>query len=139
MIQIPAEVFAQIQKNAEEHYPDEGAGLLLGKVQGENRVVEQVLQLPNRFQPGARHNRYMIEPQDMLLAEEKADELGLEIIGVFHSHPDHPAQPSEYDRKRALPWYSYIITKVTDRSAIESRSWRLTDERIFNEEEMQIA
>lgn len=138
MIHIPADVFAQIRKNGEEHYPEEGAGLLLGKVHGEKRIVEQVLQLQNRFQPGARHNRYMIEPQDMLLAEEKADELGLEIIGVFHSHPDHPAQPSEYDRERALPWYSYIITKVTDQSAIESRSWRLTDERIFNEEELQI-
>ncbi|MCH7587824.1 MAG: M67 family metallopeptidase [Chloroflexi bacterium] len=138
MIQIPAEFFAQIQENGEEHYPEEGAGLLLGKVHGEIRIVEQVLPLENRFQPGARHNRYMIEPQDMLLAEEKADELGLEIIGVFHSHPDHPARPSEYDRQRALPWYSYIITKVTDRLAIESRSWRLTDERIFNEEQLQI-
>lgn len=138
MIQIPADVLSQIQRNGEDHYPDEGAGLLLGKVQGEHRVVEQVLQLQNRFQPGERHNRYMIEPRDMLLAEEKADELGLEIIGVFHSHPDHPARPSEYDRERALPWYSYVITKVADRSAIESRSWRLTDDRIFAEEQVQI-
>ncbi len=149
MIQIPVHVYAKIQKNGEEHYPEEGAGLLLGTVQGEDRIVDQVLELQNKFQSGerqnssrrnsSRRNRYMIEPQDMLSAEDKADELGLEIIGVFHSHPDHPARPSEYDRQRALPWYSYVITSIMDRSATESRAWRLSDERVFAEEKVEIA
>jgi proteasome lid subunit RPN8/RPN11 len=78
----------------------------------------------------------MITPEDMINAEEFADEMGLEIIGIYHSHPDHPAQPSEFDHEQALPWYSYIITSVHQKTAIESRSWRLTEERIFREEKL---
>ena len=72
----------------------------------------------------------------MINAELRAEELGLDIIGVFHSHPNHPAIPSEFDRERALPWYSYIITRVDSTGASESRSWRLSDGRQFIEEEI---
>ncbi len=60
----------------------------------------------------ARHNRYLITPQDMLAGEIEADRLGLDVVGVFHSHPDHPNLPSEFDREWALPWFSYLITSV---------------------------
>lgn len=65
--------------------------------------------------------------------------LGLDIVGVFHSHPDHPNRPSQFDRDWALPWYSYIITSVSAGKAVESRSWRLADDRTnFTEEDIEI-
>jgi proteasome lid subunit RPN8/RPN11 len=138
MLHISKSLIKQIKKHGETHYPEEGAGLLLGQFQGELRDVQKLLPLENQFEASSRHNRYMIEPEEMIHAEMKAEELGLDIIGVFHSHPNHPAIPSEFDRERALPWYSYIITRVDPGGASESRSWRLSDDRQFYEEEIEI-
>jgi proteasome lid subunit RPN8/RPN11 len=93
------------------------------------------LALNNAREDGARHDRYLITPQDYLHGEQEAAKLGLEVIGVFHSHPDHPDQPSEFDRKWALPWFSYLITSIQAGKAIESRSWRLSEDRSYFEEE----
>jgi proteasome lid subunit RPN8/RPN11 len=136
MISIPGKVLREIWEHGESAYPEEGAGVLIGRAEGDIRFVDQILPLSNQFETELRHRRYMITPEDMIDAEEFADDRGLEIIGIFHSHPDHPAQPSEFDRDRALPWYSYIITSVHNRNAVESRSWRLTEERKFREEEL---
>jgi proteasome lid subunit RPN8/RPN11 len=136
MISLAPGILNEIQSYAENAYPEEGAGVLIGREQGGNRVVERVLPLTNKFEVELRNRRYMITPEDMINAEEFADEMGLEIIGIYHSHPDHPAQPSEFDHERALPWYSYIITSVNQKTAAESRSWRLTEERIFREEKL---
>jgi proteasome lid subunit RPN8/RPN11 len=138
MLHISERLIQEIKTHGESQYPEEGAGLILGRFQGEFRYAEQLLPLSNQFEASSRHNRYLIEPQDMINAELKAEELGLDIIGVFHSHPNHPAVPSEFDRERALPWYSYIITRVDASGALESRSWRLSDEREFSEEEILI-
>ena len=138
MLQISKSLIQQIEAHGESHYPEEGAGLILGRFLGETRNAEQLLPLENQFEASSRHNRYMIEPEEMIRAEIKAEDLGLDIIGVFHSHPNHPAIPSEFDRERALPWYSYIITRVDPSGASESRSWRLSDDRQFFEEEIQI-
>lgn len=136
MISIPGEVIGEIWEHGENAYPEEAAGVLIGRVEGDIRFVNQILPLLNQFETELRHRRYMITPQDMIDAEEFADGIGLEIIGIFHSHPDHPAQPSDFDRDRALPWYSYLITSVHKRNAVESRSWRLTEERTFREEKL---
>ena len=73
----------------------------------------------------------------MLRGENDASRLGLDVIGVFHSPPDHPNRPSEFDREWALPWYSYVITSVQSGNAVESRSWRLCEDRsAFNEEQI---
>ncbi|MCH7663833.1 MAG: M67 family metallopeptidase, partial [Chloroflexi bacterium] len=86
-----------------------------------------------------RHNRYLITPQDMLRGEQEAESLGLDVIGVFHSHPDHPNKPSEYDLELALPWFSYVITSVENDQSADSRSWRLTDNRLkFVEEKINL-
>ncbi len=75
----------------------------------------------------------------MLLAEQESEALGMEILGVYHSHPDHPPLPSEFDRDWALPWYSYLITSVARGRAIESRSWRLAEDRSsFTSEELVV-
>ena len=134
-IEISEALMKQIHKNGEAAYPEEGAGLLLGDVQDERRLARLILPLVNAREASARHNRYLITPQDMLHAEQQAAQLGLDILGVFHSHPDHPNRPSEFDREWAIPWYSYMITSVNAGQAVESRSWRLNEDRLDYEEE----
>ena len=135
MLAISQELLGRIHKNGEEAYPEEGAGFLIGDA----GRVEQIFPLPNAREDTARHNRYLITPEDYLKAELTADKLGLSLIGVFHSHPDHPNRPSDFDRDWAQPFFSYIITSVNEGKAIESRSWRLLEDRSkFEEEEIQI-
>lgn len=128
-----------IHAHGEAAYPDEGAGLLFGHIQGDRREVLAIWDIPNAREDGARHNRYLITPKDMLRGEQAAECQGLEVIGIFHSHPDHPNRPSEFDREWALPWYSYIITSIHNGSAVESRSWRLSEDHAqFDAEEIQV-
>lgn len=136
MLKISKDLLDQIHAHGEQAYPEEGAGFLIGR---EGRV-EQVLALPNAREEEARHNRFLITPEDFLKAELTADELGLSLIGVFHSHPDHPNRPSEFDREWAQPFFSYVITTVNQARAAGSRSWRLLEDRsIFEEEEIQFS
>ena len=138
-LEIASDLFDQIHTHGEQAYPGEGAGFLLGNANTDLRVVTALVTLPNAREESARHNRYLLTPQDMLGSEKEADKLGLDVIGVFHSHPDHPNQPSEFDRDWAMPWFSYIITSVNNGQAVASRSWRLTDDRLaFLEEIIQI-
>ena len=138
-LSVSAKLLKEIHNYGQTAYPEEGAGLLLGSVEGEGRTIESILPLPNGREDEARHNRYVISAQDMLKGELEAEKRGLDVIGVFHSHPDHPNRPSEFDREWALPWFSYIITSVKNGRAVGSRSWRLTDERDkFTEEDLQI-
>jgi proteasome lid subunit RPN8/RPN11 len=128
-LEIPAEILSQIYRHGEAAYPEEGAGLLLGNDDGIARVVEAILALPNTREGEARRNRYLLSAEDYLQGEAKAERLGLDVLGVFHSHPDHPNQPSGFDLEWAWPYYSYIITSVYSGRAIESRAWRLADDR----------
>ncbi len=128
-IYILEEILAEIHTHGEQSYPEEGAGLLLGADADGKREVTAILPLTNSREDAARHNRYLITAEDMLAGEIEASRLGLDIVGVFHSHPDHPNRPSEFDREWALPWYSYVITSVNQGSAAGSRSWRLADSR----------
>ena len=112
---------------------------MLGVVDGERREVREILELVNAREAEARHNRYLITPQDMLRGEKVADEMNLEIVGIFHSHPDHPNQPSDFDREWAVPWYSYVITNVAKGKAVQSRSWQLEEDRAsFMEEVIEL-
>jgi proteasome lid subunit RPN8/RPN11 len=139
ILEIKAETLRDIHNHGENSYPEEGAGLMLGRSNGENKRVTAVVKLANRREDAARHNRYLIGPQDYLYGEQEADRLGLDVIGVFHSHPDHPNRPSEFDREWALPWFSYLITQVASGKAMGSRSWRLEDDRkAFLEEKLQV-
>lgn len=135
ILKIGAEVLEKIHAHGEEAYPDEGAGLLLGKAQGELKQVDSILALPNMREAGERRRRYLLTPEDYLYGEQEASQKGLDVLGVFHSHPDHPNQPSDFDRQWAWPWFSYLITNVQAGLATESRSWRLTEDRAGFEEE----
>lgn len=138
-IAIPEKIMEQIQAHGEQAYPEEGAGLMLGAAGEDGRRVESLLFLDNAREDGARHNRYLITAEDMLRGEAEAENQGLSIIGIFHSHPDHPNQPSEFDREYAIPWYSYLITSIHGGKAAGSRSWRLEDSREgFREEQIQL-
>jgi proteasome lid subunit RPN8/RPN11 len=139
IIKIPTDIMERIRKNGEESYPEEGAGLLLGLDENSIRAVKEILVLDNAWEDGARHNRYLITAEDMLQGEKEAANQDLSIIGIFHSHPDHPNLPSEYDREFAVPWYSYLITSIHNGKAGESRSWRLLDDRSgYKPEEIHI-
>ena len=138
MLEIAQELLEKINTNGEKAYPEEGAGFLIG-VDGKLRRVLSLLPLPNARESAARHNRYILTPQDYLAGEEEADRLKLILLGVFHSHPDHPNQPSEYDRDWAQPFFSYFITSVEAGRAAASRSWRLLEDRsAFVEEPVRI-
>lgn len=136
ILAITRDLLDQIWRHGEAVYPEEGAGLLLGMDRDGQRQVIAILPLTNAREHTARHNRYLITVQEMLQGEQEAIRLGLDIVGVFHSHPDHPNRPSEYDREWALPWYSYVITSVAEGAARGSRSWRLLDDRSQFLEEM---
>lgn len=137
---ISSQILENIHAHGESAYPEEGAGLLLGTAIGGQKQVTQILALANSREEGARHNRYLLTPQDYLRGEQEADRLGLDVLGVFHSHPDHPNRPSEFDRDWAMPWFSYLITSVQAGLAVESRSWLLTEDRSqFSEEQIMVS
>ncbi len=139
ILELSADLLEKIHSHGEDSYPEEGAGFLLGRADATSRRVTEILTLANAREDSARHNRYLLTAQDTLHAEKEAEKLDLDVIGVFHSHPDHPNQPSEFDREWAMPWFSYIITSVHSGKAIQSRSWRLTDDRSsFEEETIQV-
>lgn len=124
----------RIETFARRGYPDEVCGLLIGRFDGIVTRVDAVLEAANRASISAR--RYILDPDDFLAAEWRARETGLEVVGVWHSHPDHPPRPSATDLEHAWPGYSYVIVAVTKDGLPEIRSWRLHDDR-FIEERLQ--
>lgn len=135
-LEISEVVLRQIHAHGEKAYPEEGVGLLLGEINGDRRKVEAILIMPNAREDGSRHNRYLLTAEEYLRGEDEADRRGLEVVGVFHSHPDHPNRPSEFDRQWAWPAFTYLITSVSRGRAVESRAWRLRDDRAEFEEEL---
>jgi proteasome lid subunit RPN8/RPN11 len=133
---ISNELLQRIHAHGGAAYPEEGAGLMLGRVDGNDTRVERLLEFANAREQSARHNRYLLTAEDYLRGEMEAARLDLEVIGVFHSHPDHPNRPSEFDREWAMPFLSYLITSVQAGRAVESRSWLLSQDRARFEEEM---
>jgi proteasome lid subunit RPN8/RPN11 len=113
--------------------------LLLGTADGQRKQVKAILSLSNAREDSARHNRYLLTPLDYLHGEQEAARRGMDVLGVFHSHPDHPNRPSEFDREWAMPWFSYVITSVQAGVAAGSRSWLLSDDRQdFSEEHIEV-
>ena len=140
MLIIAPSILRAIQSHGETAYPNEGAGLLLGRAADGDKTLVDILPLANEWEAGEQYHRYMITPQDMLRGENEAARRGLDVVGIFHSHPDHVAEPSTMDRDWAWPWYSYVITSVQKAKAAGSHSWLLRDDRsAFDEETIQAA
>lgn len=131
-LEISNEALQAIHRHAEADYPNECCGFFYGR-EGEVRRVEVVRQVENTKE-GDQRRRFRIDPKDYQKAEKYAIDHDVDLLGVYHSHPDHPAKPSEHDRKVAMPWFSYIIISVQDGHATATRSWRLNEERQFDEE-----
>ena len=114
--------------------------MLLGHLNGASFTVEDVRTLENDWEEGEQGNRFRLNEQDYLKATLKAVARGLDVIGVFHSHPNHPAQPSQWDLAWATwPNFSYLITRVNDGKAAVTRAWRLQEDRTaFIEDDIQI-
>ena len=128
-----------IEAHGEATYPNEGAGFLLGMVQGDAVQVTHLLPLDNKREIEAQHNRFEFTPKDYLKAEMEAAKLKVSWVGVFHSHPDHPARPSEFDRDHAWPNLAYFITSVQQGKAQITISWRLRDDRTaFDEDKIKL-
>ncbi len=125
---LSREQLAQIARHSERSYPNEGCGILLGSIEGGRKVVADVLPTENAGEQQAQHNRYLIPPEELLQGELLAEQRGLEVIGYFHSHPDHAASPSETDREQAWPRYSYLITSVQEGKATETRCWQFRED-----------
>jgi proteasome lid subunit RPN8/RPN11 len=117
-------------------YPNESCGLLIGERSNGASIVRHVTHANNLNTERAR-DRYELDPQDFLAAEEAARMQGLEVLGVWHTHPDHPAMPSETDRAAAWPDFSYVILEVGGDGVRELRAWRLNDMQAFDEESIQ--
>lgn len=129
-----------IRRHGEADYPAEACGLIGGSIEGTDRVAVQLVPLVNRRTDSSR-NRYLIDPESFRRAQERLERDGLDVIGVYHSHPDHPPAPSAFDREHAWPTLSYVIVGVDRGSATEMRSWVLANDRgdfgeeaIINEE-----
>lgn len=123
-----------IGRHATASYPDECCGVLIGRALEDATVVERVLSVGNERQD-SRHNRFLISPETILAAQKEARGLGLDIVGYYHSHPDHPARPSDFDREHAWPWVSYLIVSLQGRKVVDTRSWRLREDRESFDEE----
>src|SRR5487761_1561797 len=127
-MRIKNELVQQIRAHGAETYPHECCGAILGRDGGNGREVIALLPLTNRRDDSPR-NRLQIAPEDVQLAESKARELRCDLIGWYHSHPDAPARPSDFDRNHAWPWYSYIIVSVQNGEPRDMNSWLLADDR----------
>jgi proteasome lid subunit RPN8/RPN11 len=128
-----------IRREGEKFYPNECCGILLGRIgNDDSRVVEDIVPIKNAWEAEEQYHRFQIGPEDMMKAEQEARRRGLDVLGFYHSHPDHPAKPSDFDREQALPFYSYIITAVDRGRAGDFASWELkTDRSLFLSEAIQ--
>lgn len=153
MLSLSPHHLQAIQHHAHQTYPHECCGLLLGQItaqEGQWHKQVQTLHTADNswdqdkyeFAPTEVHleatRRYWISPQTLLSAQKQARCQGWEIIGSYHSHPDHPAVPSECDRQWAWPQYSYIIVAVANATPQDYRSWMLDDNHIFQPEPLHI-
>lgn len=109
-------------------YPEEVCGVLIGRVQDGIRLVERVIVLRNERMEERTH-RYLIGPDEFRRAETEAAAASRDIVGFYHSHPDHPALPSAFDTEHAWPWYAYMIVPVQNGTAGRPRAWQLLDDR----------
>lgn len=126
---ISPDLHAQITAHLESTFPNEGGGFLLGDINGADRTLREIRIEENTFDTEEQYHRYLMETGAFTKAEDYADDNGLTLIGYFHSHPDSPAIPSEYDRVHALPNFLYLIISVQSGSTAHSKLWLLTEDR----------
>lgn len=133
-MKIKRPLLQQIHQHLEAGYPDEACGVLLGS----NGTVTEVVPAGNERTDSAR-NRYLIDPLAYMKIERGADKRGLQVIGIYHSHPDVAARPSQFDIDHAWPNLSYLIVSVCKGKAVETFSWLLREDRSqFDQEPVEV-
>jgi proteasome lid subunit RPN8/RPN11 len=139
MLQLSSELSNNIRIAGEATYPNECCGIILGEIKEDGtKNAKRTVDIDNSSENNERYHRFLITPEDMFKAEKIARAEKLEIIGFYHSHPDHPSKPSGYDKDHALPFYSYIIVSVDSGKSQILTSWELTDDRMdFVQEEIR--
>jgi proteasome lid subunit RPN8/RPN11 len=128
MLYLSEQIVNEIREHGARDYPNETCGAMLGLDNDADREVLALFPLTNRRDDSPR-NRFSITSDDVRAAEKAARASKLDVLGWYHSHPDHPAKPSEFDREHAWPWYSYIIVSVAAGKPELMTSWRLVDDR----------
>ena len=142
MLKLSEPIYNALRKHGEETYPHECCGVLLGRSENDVNTVEDAMRAGNT-RTDAAHNRYHIAPQELIKIQRQGRERGLDIVGFYHSHPDHPAQWSKTDFAEAH-WLgcSYVITAVANGVAQQTNSFLLTgtneDDKSFEDEAIQV-
>ncbi len=140
MITISTNQLSEINRHGEQDHPYECCGLLIGHYEADGRkVVTETFPISNAREETAKRNRFLIEPQELMRGEKYARSKQLDIVGFYHSHPESPAVPSQYDLEHAWPTYSYIIVSVMNQKAGDLFSWEQRPDRSkFDREEMSV-
>lgn len=136
-LNITEEVREFMRNHAEEIYNDECCGFLFGKDDDNSRKITLAQEVINSKE-GDKRRRFKIDPIDYQKAEKYAFEHDLDLLGVYHSHPDHPARPSEHDLRQAVPFFSYIILSIMNGETADITSWQLNDNGEFEEEKINV-
>ena len=140
---LPANFARQIEHAGVAAYPNECCGILFGRdtaVDGgaTKRRVERIEPVVNDFEAGEQYHRFSISPRQLMQAEKDAAHRGQLVVGFYHSHPDSPARPSEYDRQHAWPFYSYVIVSIANREPVDMTSWVLDEQtETFSRQEIE--
>jgi proteasome lid subunit RPN8/RPN11 len=126
-LRIAAALLDEIRAYGEAAYPAECCGALVGRASADGKDVVRLGPAVNRRTDDP--HRYLIAPDDLRRLEAEVRGESLEVVGYYHSHPDHPARPSAFDTEHAWPWYSYLIVRIDHGRAADAASWVLDDER----------
>jgi proteasome lid subunit RPN8/RPN11 len=139
MITLANKQLTEIREHGVRDYPYECCGLLLGRFGSDGKLVTETYPISNAREESAKRNRFLITPEELMKGERYAREHDLEVVGFYHSHPDSPAVPSQYDLEHAWPTYSYIIVKTLADDATDLFSWEQEPDRSrFNQEEIRV-
>ena len=150
MIQLNKQNLQIIFSHAQSTYPEECCGVILGHLESDRKTVVEIIPTQNAWNretasdfqdsdiESSRKRRYTIAPREMLQLQKSSRDKNLNIIGIFHSHPDYPATPSEFDRNCAWQEYSYIIVSVQKGRVGDMNSWMLDDNSQFQQEEVLV-
>ena len=136
-------LYKQIEDEGVRAFPNECCGVMIGRDEptpggDRRRIVERLQRLTNSFEADEQYHRFRLDPKEYIDVEKAAGAEGKLVLGFYHSHPDHPARPSEYDRQHAWPFYSYVIVSIMQRTPAAMTSW-LLDEATeqFTEEQIE--
>ncbi len=129
---IDSKILKEIQSHLESSYPHEACGFILGHEHKDHRRITKSIEVENKSVENQRR-RFIIDPLDYMKAEKQALKEGLSLLGIYHSHPDHPAIPSIHDLEFAQPYFSYLIHSINSGKLMDSRSYRLQNEKFVEE------